>query len=43
MVLLSISFIIRKTKKTFFQNEIEKSNREKSKTKVSGFPTHAQK
>lgn len=36
-------YIIRKTKKTFFQNETEKSDREKSKTKTSGFPTHAQK
>lgn len=37
------TLIIRKTKKPFFQNEIEKSDREKSKTKTSGFPTHAQK
>lgn len=37
------SFKIRKTKKPFFQNETEKSDRENSKTKTSGFPTHAQK
>lgn len=35
--------IIRKTKKPFFQNEIEKSNRENTKTKTFGFPTRTQK
>lgn len=35
--------IIRKTKKPFFQNENVKSDREKTKTKASSFPTHAQK
>lgn len=38
-----MSYKIRKTKKPFFQNETEKSDRENSKTKTSGFPTHAQK
>lgn len=40
---LSYSYIIRKTKKPFFQNEIEKSDRENTKTKTFGFPTRKQK